>query len=785
MGGIVGGVSNAKQQKAVGSLQFQTSQHGGVIPLVYGTTRVSPNLIEYDDFQATSSSRQGGAGKGGGGGKGGGQQYKYSASVIMGVCQGPIAGIGTVWWDKNVGALSSLPAAVYVGSDGQATDPYWQTNHTAEALGYSGTATVVANNYAMGNTATLPNFSFEVHGSLSLSGTNGLDANPASIVYDFITNPRYGAGFPAANLGDLTLYATYCQALGMMLSPSLDTQQEAQHHLSDIVKITNSAIVWSGGLLKIVPYGDQTISGYGTTYAPSTIPIYSLGEDDFIVQESSVGTSSGVAPGGSALRSAAGPITGGFSDDPVRVARSTPADATNSIQLECLDRSNSYNTAVVEAFDQAAIELYGVRRDSSLKARAIVDPTNVAPIVAQLMLQRALLFRNTYTFRLGWKYCLLEPMDLVQITDSRLGASALTVRITAVEEDEEGTLSITAEDFFGGFSTAAFYPKQAAVGYVPNWSSAPGDVNVPIIFEPPAALVTGGLEIWVALSGGPNWGGAQVWISSDGDSYALAGAVTSPATQGTLIADLPPHPSPDITDILSVDLSESKGGLVSVSAADAANLVTLCYVGGELLSYKTATLTGPNRYDLTTVYRGAYGTMIVDHPTGAQFARLDGSIGRFSYPSNMIGQIVYLKFPSINIVGGGLQSLASVPVYTYMVKGTGQTSSTVVSGSFTGRPTANLVLQSYVFAASATLPVGLSGSRGTASTVATAMTTFVIQKNSVAVGNMSFLGSAATATFAMSSATVFNAGDVLTVVTPATPDATLANLAWTFLGIAQ
>jgi len=29
MGGIVGGVSNAKQQKAVGSLQFQTSQHGG------------------------------------------------------------------------------------------------------------------------------------------------------------------------------------------------------------------------------------------------------------------------------------------------------------------------------------------------------------------------------------------------------------------------------------------------------------------------------------------------------------------------------------------------------------------------------------------------------------------------------------------------------------------------------------------------------------------------------------------------------------------------------------
>ena len=69
MGGILGGGSNAKQQKAVGSLQFQTSQRGGVIPLVYGTTRVSPNLIDYDDFKATPAKSS--AGKGGGGGKGG------------------------------------------------------------------------------------------------------------------------------------------------------------------------------------------------------------------------------------------------------------------------------------------------------------------------------------------------------------------------------------------------------------------------------------------------------------------------------------------------------------------------------------------------------------------------------------------------------------------------------------------------------------------------------------------------------------------------------------------
>ncbi len=492
-----------------------------------------------------------------------------------------------------------------------------------------------------------------------------------------------------------------------------------------------------------------------------------------------------MTPGGPALRSGSGPITGGFSDDPVRIVRSTPADASNSIQLECLDRSNNYNTVIVEAFDQAAIERYSVRRDSSLKARAIVDPVTVAPIVAQLLLQRALLFRNTYHFKLGWKYCLLEPMDLVQITDIRIGASALTVRVTAVEEDEEGTLSITAEDFFGGYSTAIIYPKQSGAGYVPNWNSAPGEVNPPIIFEPPAALLTGGLEIWVALSGGVDWGGAQVWISSDGNSYALAGMVTSSAAQGVLTADLPPHSSPDGMNPLSVDLTESRGQLASVSATDAANLVTLCYVGGELLAYQTATLTAAGKYTLTTLYRGAYSSTIIDHPSGTLFARLDGSIGRFSYPNSLIGQTIFLKFASMNIVGGGLQSLASLPVYTYLVKGTGQASSIVVSGSFNGRPAANLVLQSYVFAAPVTVPAGFSGSRGTAATAATATTIFSVQKNGTNVGTMVFPASAATAAFTMNSATLFNAGDVLTVVAPTTPDATLANLAWTIMGITQ
>jgi len=319
---------------------------------------------------------------------------------------------------------------------------------------------------------------------------------------------------------------------------------------------------------------------------------------------------------------------------------------------------------------------------------------------------------------------------------------------------------------------------------VPNWSTAPGNVNPPLIFEPPAALLSGDLEIWIALSGGPNWGGAQVWISSDGNSYAFAGTVSGPATQGVSTATIGNSGgNPDITDTCSVDVSESRGQLLSVSATDAANLVTLCYVGGELFAYQTATLTSAYHYNLTTLYRGAYGTIAASHPAGTQFARIDQSVGRFPYPTSLIGQPIYLKFPSFNIVGGSVQNLSEVPAYTYTATGSGKAAVPItVSGSYTGTTTANLVVQRYVFAGTVMFPAGLTGSQATAGVAATATTTYSIRKNGANVGTMVFAGGEPTATFTMASATTFMAGDVLTVVAPASPDATLANLAWTLVG---
>ena len=926
MGGILGSSgTNAKQSRAVGSLQFQTSQRGGVIPLMYGNNRLAPNLLDYDDFKATASSASGGkGGKGGGGGKGGSQQYMYSASFILGLCQGPIANIGTTWADKNVGVIETAPASyinILFGTDGQAVDSFWETNHPAKAISYSGTAAVVLGIYQLGNTATLPNFSFEIVSAFT-DGPNGTDANPASVVTDFLTNLRYGANFPSANLDTLALWRSYCQALGIALSPKIDTLQAANTYLDSIVKLTNSAIVWSGNLLKILPYGDMPVTnsftianftggptqaggdtialtvtdpalnggtpvtatyttlanqqmpaamaglagainalsvltnfgiyagnasafsmmivqgnptgntsfaatgggGIGTapfggpttyTFTPVTQPIYSLSENDYIVQESSVGSFTGPNPGGDSLRAGATPITGGFSDDPLHIVRSTPADANNMIEVQCVDRGDSYNSSMAEAFDQASIDLYGIRRDTSVRGDAITDPYYVGSIVAQLMLQRSIFYRSTYTFNLGWKYALLEPMDLVQITDTRMGANALTVRITAVEEDDEGLLTVTAEDFFGAYSPAVLYPpanyvpqptptvlgfgggtaapanKQAggtaAGGGPPTWNSNPGNINPPIIFEPPAALLTGDLEIWFALSGGPNWGGAEVTVaSSAAGPYGNVGPVNGNSVMGFLTASLPTFggSNPDTAGTLAVDLSESRGQLASVTTQDAANFISLCYVDGELMSYKTATPTaGTDHYNLTTLYRGAYGSTVGAHAAGSNFALLSPQVGRFAYPSSWIGSTVYFQFLSFNQTGGGQQASGSVTTYPYTITGAGVAALTIaIAGSEAGAMGDAQILQTYVFAGSYTFPIGMEGSFGHAGTAANSAATFSIKKNGSTVGTMVFAASpATTATFTMASPTSFAAGDALTVVAPATHDTALANVGWTLI----
>jgi hypothetical protein len=637
----------------LGGLQIQNTGYGVCIPILYGTNRAKPNLIEYTNFIATPHTTTSSAGGKGGGVTTSNTTFSYTAAVILGICEGPVAAFGRLWLDKNSPvAPSQYGLSMFGGSYPQTPWSWMTTYNPSRAIGYQGIAYAACGNYSLGSNASIGNHSFEVTGTGTLR--NGYDVNAIDVIADFLNNANYGAMFPY--LGDTTAAWNYCQANGVFISPILDTQQPAQQWLTQFAKIANAGLVWSSGLLKIVPYGDQAVTGNGATYTPSVTPIYDLTDDDFQ----------------------------GGNGDPVTVTRKRQADAFNSVQVEYLNRNNYYNIEPATVTDMANIEAYGLRAMASVSLHEICVPT-VAKQVAQAFLQRELYVRNTYTFILTWKYCLLEPMDVVSLTDVALGLSFTPVRIVSIEENYDGLLTVTAEEMPYGVSQPAHYPHTGGTGYSPSNNVTGGLVNTPVIFEPPNVMSAPNLEVWMAVSGGTDWGGCNVWVSEDNATYRNIGRITSPARHGVLSASLAGGVDPDTTHTLSVDMSASRSQLLSGTQADADSLKTLMWVDGELMSYQNATLTAAYHYDLTYLRRGVDGTAIGVHAVNSQFARLDDAIFKYVVPVGMVGLPVWIKFASFNSFGGGVQSLADCTAYNYTILGNrpvGLTAITATGGMF-------------------------------------------------------------------------------------------------------
>jgi hypothetical protein len=728
------------------SLQIQTSTSILPIPIVWGRNKIAPNLVWFANFQAVP----GGSGKGIGG-KGGvlaggaGNSYTYIADIIMALCEGPIAGIGFLWKDLGVYVPLELGIGIFNGTTPQVVWPYLQSLYPQDALAYQGTAIAWAAGYNLGDTASIGNHNFEVIGVLAATGVNGSDADPALVIQDFLTNAQYGCGFDPASIDSGSLFTNadsfqaYCRAMGYAFSPALTSQEQASSTLTRWLQLFCTAAVWSGGVLKFIPYGDTAISeGSAATFQtqlsmPIPVPVSSgvtLPElltvaspaqfisDGGVVyafdnspnpqnltfigeQVPSVAGEYGMQAPGTYIfgpadqgkpvvitytAGAAGNftpnltpvyeltdldfITEGDNKDPVQVERVDIFSLPTIQRIEVTSRNNQYSSTTVEARDQSQIEVFGARVGPTIQATEICDEFVMGPLIAQTILQRELYVRTKFVFKLSWEYCLLDPMDIVTITDPNLGLSDYPVRIIEIEEDDKGILAFTCEELVAGVSNPAFNPNAGATGFQPNFGVPAVPVNAPLIVQPPTSLTNGVSQIWVGASGlgagaSGQWGGAVVWLSVDGVTYSQVATLGAPLRQGILTASLPAAAGWDAVDTLAVNLAESGGTLSGTSQAAAQQGGTLSLVDNEFLGYEVATLTTGFAYNLTGLARGLGGSSPTSHSTSAPFARLDGAVGRFDLPANLAGKMLFFKFQSFNPLGGGLQDLSTCTVYTY------------------------------------------------------------------------------------------------------------------------
>ncbi len=730
----------------------ESSSYEQPVPLVYGQMRVSGMLMHMPSQPVKASGGKGGI-------KGTKGSSMYNAPVIIGICEGPIVGLGYIWADKNmpedwttghiqnqsnendtvpnagpftilVGLASHWisdvsvydqtsgtwlqrllpdsgapsPAAGQYQLDGTGNGKYYfnaaQANHSvwityfywtggksfpgnwtlklgttptqavwSGLAGYPGQGvTYPGIAYMAHPNANFPadnaqQFSYEVKG-LNQFGGGILDANGADILNDFLTNSLHGANFPAASLGILSgnagSYYNYCAAAGLFSSPVYNAQQPAHQHLAELFEVTNSAPYWSDGLLKVVPFGDTALTANGYTYTPNVTPLYALTDIDFQ------------------------PSSGGDLD-PVRIVRKDPSTVPNKVKVEYTNRAFDYNTDFVVAEDQVSQAANGPLELAPLSLRSVTSQS-VARTVAQLRLRREKLVSPvSYEFVLGWKYSALEPMDLIKITDTAQGLNATTVRIVSVEEqaDEQG-FTVIAEPWPLGVANAVLYPVPGGAGARPTTNALPGDTAAPFIIEAPVPLATSAMDLWIGASGGANWGGCNIWISTDNVNFvqALSAAGTPAQCLGTaafgtlqpngLPGTSPQWPTVDNVHTMSATVTTGRQ-LVSLSATDFARLTYPVVVSGnsdtEWLEYTAAALVSGTQYNLTALYRGLYGTAPQAHVAADVFMMIDNTVARVAFPQGVQGTTIYLKLPAFNLYGAQLQNLADIGSFTYVLGG--------------------------------------------------------------------------------------------------------------------
>lgn len=622
--GLFGGHNTTIRENKISSFTVSTAEYGSTVPEILGTTRISPNVIYYDDFTAhehRSSQKSG---------KGGRSRmttitYTYTVAVILALCEGQISGIGKMWKDKSLYQYPNgdIGLTLFDGKEDQQPWAYTAGKHPDKALAYSGLA-YMAGVIDLGDSGSMPSYNFEVKGKLLETG-DGIDVNPA----DYILYVLNKIGLGGIEIYGIENYRQYCKEADMLISTPSDKldAKAAREIINDIANITNAYIFWSNNRLKIVPRADRPVG----KWKPDKTIRYNLTPDDFI------------------------PQTGGVC---VSYSRKDSSEIYNRISVEFLNRANAYEKEIVNYQDNDDIKEFGVRQASTTQAHYLYTKTRAVKLAEELC-RKNKYERVKYTFKLDWAFCRLEPGDLVMLNDPLMGIENQPAMIDSVTEGTDGIITFTAISRAKGVYSGAEYNVHDNERPLIDFNPDPGVCEPPMIFQPPALMTNADNEVWIGTWGkNPNWGGCSVWVSDTNQYYKKLGTIDNRARYGTLTKPL------NIEDTV-LEMALNQGSFTSVDAESAANGDTVLYVDGEALSYETAELLEDGTWRLSGLVRGQFGSEADYHAPGARIARCDEAFLKSGLANSYIGKTIYFKFTAFNIFGGMEQSLADVPAYSF------------------------------------------------------------------------------------------------------------------------
>ncbi|NHB77962.1 baseplate multidomain protein megatron [Rhodobacter calidifons] len=204
---VLGAGSEPVDVGRIERLRLTGAGEGAPIGRIWGRMRVAGQVIWATEFVETVRRRRTGKGAP----KPKVNEYSYSVSLAIGLCEGEILRVGRIWADGNEISAQDLNLRVYTGSETQLPDPLIEAvEGNGRAPAYRGLAYVVIEDLELASYGNrVPQFSFEVvraaqgpavgPGETLQGAIRGVALIPGTGEYGLATTPVHYAEGPGRN----------------------------------------------------------------------------------------------------------------------------------------------------------------------------------------------------------------------------------------------------------------------------------------------------------------------------------------------------------------------------------------------------------------------------------------------------------------------------------------------------------------------------------------------------------------------------------------------------------
>ncbi|MFQ3306968.1 MAG: hypothetical protein ACI8ZF_000204 [Candidatus Midichloriaceae bacterium] len=158
-------ISVSYDKEKLEKINLQTAKYGEEIPIIYGNVRISGNIIWSSGLQKTKSEANVNRGNSKNNLDHNTNEYKYSISLAIAICEGEINDIIRIWINDELIDLNDYKIKIYKGTNTQNPDPTISAKEGENKTpGYRGLAYIVVTNLQIEKFQNkIPKFSFEIY----------------------------------------------------------------------------------------------------------------------------------------------------------------------------------------------------------------------------------------------------------------------------------------------------------------------------------------------------------------------------------------------------------------------------------------------------------------------------------------------------------------------------------------------------------------------------------------------------------------------------------------------